>query len=62
MHRQLESGDIVTIYQDPITQKRYEGTAKLIERIHVYNHGTRWLVRFEGEDQMTERMICPEKE
>ena len=54
----MKKGDVVSIYQDPITQTKLEGKATLIKR---HKHGLfservlgleRWLVRFEDGDEV----------
>lgn len=45
----LEKGQIVTIYEDPITQKKPEGKAKLIKRHHIVDNMEYWQVEFLDE-------------
>ena len=55
MNKYYEPGDIVTVYEDPITEKIIEGKAKLINPIgssigdHQY-----WKVIFIGDDPIAE--------
>ena len=57
----LKRGDKVTIYQDPITELRPEGTARLIRKLGHDDGGSftleRWIVRFEGDGYDFERSI-----
>lgn len=55
----MKVGDIVNVYEDPITEKKLEGKATLISRIVGSNNSTyeRWYVRFEGEHELYERSI-----
>ena len=53
-------GDYVVIYEDPMTRKKPEGRAQLVE--HIATHGgtpvlQRWLVRFPNEHQTYQRII-----
>jgi hypothetical protein len=61
----MNPGEIVSIYQKPLTEEGYEGNARLVKRL--YRHGTflgrhlvRWTVRFieDGDDtRLYERSI-----
>lgn len=63
----LAPGDILTIYQDPITEKRAEGRAKLLSCIDPEAGGSspgelqRWQVRFVSDGFITERFIRPSR-
>ena len=61
-HANFASGDVVTIYQDPITQQEPEGKARLL-RILAKNGGTPQgefgKVRFANGD-FAERWIYPD--
>ena len=52
---------MVAIYEDPITEKRPEGKARLVRRLNADHEGgmtlERWLVRFEGDAQDFERWV-----
>lgn len=53
-------GDIVDIYEDPITEEKLEGKAKLISRdIKAVGDGLEyWSVQFlEGYEDITQRFI-----
>ena len=53
-------GDIVMIYQDPITQLKPEGKARLVCKIMDWEDGIeRWRVHFleDGPDETFERNI-----
>lgn len=55
----MQPGDIVTIYQDPVTQCNPEGQAKLV-RLLMSDNGdgmSRWVVRFQGDDQCYTRLV-----
>lgn len=47
----MEKGQIVTIYEDPITKTRVEGRATLLRKIREYpeGHQERWKVHFLGD-------------
>ena len=69
----MRPGDVVMVYQDPITEKRPEGKARLARRLGFRPRMVtpdqaralkpeddvvrRWLVRFEGETETRERWI-----
>lgn len=60
----MKKGDIVTIYQDPLTKQEVEGQAQLRE--HEYDHRNLeyWQVRFLGEedgDPIVRRFIKKEQ-
>ena len=43
----MERGDIVTIYEDPITETKPEGKARLIQKTDLINPGLEyWAVMF----------------
>lgn len=56
----LEAGDKVNIYEDPITEQRREGQARLVECMDRDAHGDgrmeRWIVDF-GDGQEVARAI-----
>jgi len=55
---EMKPGDFVTIYEDPITQTKYEGKAELLERISTINFELEiWWVSFMGETHRTIRAI-----
>jgi len=60
---EMEKGDWVTIYEDPITQERPEGTAELLER-HFCGPGNaeHWNVHFIGDHrgETYDRIIYPD--
>jgi len=47
----FEPGDIVDVYQDPITQKDFEGRAKIIKPVGTMLKGGHqyWMVNFVGD-------------
>ena len=54
-----EIGDVLNIYQKPITGEDFEGKAMLIKGLAVWQEGERWLVEFEGEpNNYYERLVC----
>lgn len=60
MTSQFDTGELVTIFEDPITQKKVEGLAKLkklISATHIVvnnkNHLERWNVEFLNEPGRT---------
>lgn len=53
----MKPGDIVTIYEDLMTQKEVEGDAKLIERIQEHDDREYWLVEFVRDHRRTLRWI-----
>ena len=55
----MKAGDEVTIYEDPITQRQPEGNATLVELVSRLADGEIWEVRFKGEDDTYQRLICP---
>jgi len=54
-------GDVVLIYQDPLIQRDLEGEARLHHRLPVLSgqhpNLERWMVQFEGEEELYERLI-----
>ena len=53
------TGDILDIYQKPITCEDFEGRAKLIKPVAVNQDGEEWIVEFEGEpNSYYNRQIC----
>lgn len=57
---EMKKGDVVTIYEDPITQKKPEGRARLISRdIKAVGDGLEyWSVQFlEDYEDITQRFI-----
>jgi len=50
----MKKGDIVTIYQDPLTQEKFEGKAVLLEFLKDDYQMERWEVHF-LEDSLDER-------
>ena len=52
------TGDKVKIYQDPITKKKLEGEATLVQFQSANDDGLEdWLVKFPGETETNQRMI-----
>jgi hypothetical protein len=54
----MKKGDIIDVYEDPITQNKLEGRAVLVNQIKVERWSDaqleRWDVRFEGEQETQE--------
>ncbi len=46
----MNKGDIVTIYQDPITCKDAEGEAILVSKIDENANSETWKVHFRGDE------------
>jgi hypothetical protein len=58
----VRKGDIVMIYEDPITKEKPEGNATLIKKLFSTMEGTNWhteywQVRFINEEAIFERTI-----
>lgn len=56
----LTKGEIVTIYEDPITQQKFEGKAKLLKKIpsnRDCEEMENWKVKFISDDFVAERLI-----
>lgn len=53
----MKKGDIVTIYEDPITEKIPEGKAVLLRPVNSDEDLEWWEVRFKGEDDTYYRFI-----
>lgn len=55
----MKPGDIVMIYEDPITQQKEEGRAKLIKQLFDSGDGQPyWLVEFLEDNYRCQRFIC----
>jgi hypothetical protein len=59
----MKTGDIVAIYEHPLTGKGFEGKAKLLKRIREASPGCYleyWRVKFNGpEEHPVDRFILP---
>jgi hypothetical protein len=54
----MKRGDVVTIYQDPITKQKPEGKAKLVKQISTAEGGLeRWTVQFVSDGFVCERNL-----
>jgi hypothetical protein len=53
----LKPGDVVTVYEDPWTEKRPEGEAKLIEKVGDDGEREQWLVKFVFDQSRHPRWI-----
>jgi hypothetical protein len=53
----MKKGDIVTIYEDPITQEKPEGEAQLIVKENVSDELQYWKVKFLDDGFVCERWI-----
>ena len=60
----MRKGDVVKIYQDPLTKQQPEGEAKLIKRLGYGENKLpkveRWEVKFLSDGYITERTIMKE--
>lgn len=59
---QWQPGDIVTVYQDPVSEEKPEGKVRLIEKItedppEVFTRLERWEVEFLDDGFRTQRFI-----
>lgn len=59
MKIKLQTGQAVTIYHDPLTEQKPEGTAELIEFLGENTMFENWVVRFRGspDEPTVERRI-----
>ena len=58
----MKRGDIVMIYDDPITKERPEGKARLMKRLNSSDPNMQqWQVRFLSDRVITERFIFAPK-
>jgi len=56
--KQLAVGETVDVYEDPLTEERLEGRAR-ITKIHAVRGNVAWCeVRFKGEGLAYPRQIC----
>ena len=59
-HANFASGDIVTIYEDPLTQQCPEGKAELLRFVGTdWSDGERWRIKF-ADGHICERWIYPD--
>jgi len=59
---EFKKGATVTIFEDPLTQNREEGKARLVKFIRPEGVEFEWWeVRFEGERRLTERKILTKR-
>jgi len=58
----VKKGDTVMIYQDPLTKRKPESEAGLIEKMQEDPHQEFWLVRFGDDGYVTGRWIKKEGE
>lgn len=63
----MEPGDVVKIYQRPVTEEHFEQEAKLIKRVASMGNYDgrelgRWQVRFRGDGGIYERNILEPEE
>lgn len=55
---QLKPGDRINVYQNPVTQGHFEGTAILVDHLHVQNGDMEyWSVLFDGEEEAYPRFV-----
>ncbi len=62
---ELKRGQKVNIYEDPLTCKKLEGRARLLEflgggGVYEGRSVTRWMVKFDGDSKPYQRTICPQ--
>jgi len=56
--KRMKKGDIVKIYEQPVTEIKYEGKAKLIFFIRVLNVGVElWRVKFLSDGEIVSRAV-----
>ena len=54
----MKKGDVVSIYEQPLTETKYEGEARLVSFIQVLNTGVElWRVKFIDDDQVVSRAV-----
>jgi len=58
----MEKGQIITVYEDPITQTKIEGDAKLLGKIAENTDLEDWKVEFLDDGYRTERVIRKKEE
>ena len=55
--KKMKSGDFVTVYEDPLTEKKLEGKAELVTLLKDEEDKQFWLVEFHGEAGLFGRWI-----
>lgn len=58
----MKAGEVVMIYEDPLTMQKPEGKAKLIKRVRENESAELWTVAFLSEDESTEYLRWLKKE
>jgi len=58
LNREIQKGDRVWVYEDPITMQHPEGEATVVEVASDRLGLCRARVRFQGESRIVERAIC----
>ena len=53
----MKQGDIVMIYEDPVTKEVEEGKVELIRLLHAGIRAERWKVRFLSDGYVCSRTI-----
>jgi len=53
----MKKGDIVMVYENPITQEKPEGEAELVQRLVGYGILEHWEVKFLATGEVTTRNI-----
>jgi len=54
----MKKGNIVKIYEQPVTEIKYEGKAKLVSFIRVLNVGVElWRVKFLSDGEIVSRAV-----
>lgn len=56
----MKQGDVVMIYEDPITKQQPEGKARLREKLAHNSNREYWVVRFVGDGSVVGRWIKKE--
>ena len=54
----MKSGDVVTIYEKPITKEQPEGEAVLIKKLSEHRGKEYWEIKFLLDDFICNRFIC----
>jgi hypothetical protein len=49
----MQKGDVVMIYEDPITEQKPEGKAELLKKVGGDEEVEQWIVRFLDDDLKT---------
>lgn len=56
----MENGNIITIYEDPVTMQKIEGKAKLLKQLHCNDPSLEyWTVLFINDLAVVDRYVKP---